>query len=408
MYIEPYVSVYFISFFFLSHLTKDSVEINGVILKGDEGHGPERILGALTRCILTFDKMKVEKSSMKKAKKVNESVAVSFARDILLAANRTRSGGDSYYCVDTMCSNPDLVCLCPMSSEAEPLQITVSCRSSTTFNSLNSEENNDAINKDNDNTATTHMLSKLGSFVSRDKSGWVKMRNKLTKRWKKRFCVLSEAGVFSYYEKEKPRPHGLRGQIDLLHATMGISEVGGTRYIVALVTKDKGLSKERQLCFNSKEEFMIWKPALENAINGGVNQSHGSDDIVYDNVGTLNHDDNNREAGEEKENLLKSEDSEEDDNTSNEDNSENEQTEKQNPPSTSNSPKRPRSSSITSNTPSGSGRSSRPAVYIKVRASTMYKASKLPIIGIDVLSSVSLFFFKSNIILFCLSFRIII
>jgi hypothetical protein len=81
-------------------LVRDSVSINGDLYKGDAGHGPERIMGALASKIRAFDKLSHQEapssgSFRKKIRqlRISEAQAISYARDILLACNRTRSAG---------------------------------------------------------------------------------------------------------------------------------------------------------------------------------------------------------------------------------------------------------------------------------------------------------------------------
>ncbi|KAM3575550.1 hypothetical protein VYU27_002542 [Nannochloropsis oceanica] len=56
---------------------------------------------------------------------LNEVQVVSHTMDILLACNRTQSGGDTYYCIEYLLRNPELVVVCPYSSHAEPLDISL-------------------------------------------------------------------------------------------------------------------------------------------------------------------------------------------------------------------------------------------------------------------------------------------
>ena len=265
-------------------MLRDSVSINGDLYKGDGGHGPERIIGALARCIMKFDKSATQNVNATRAYRkkfcITESQAVSYARDVLLACNRTRSGGDSYYCMDTLCSNHELVVLCPSSSEADPLRITVR------------HSGNDGIARRGSNVHGFH-----------DISGWILTRSGPNKSWKKRFGVLSE-GVLSYYEQAHPRPHGLRGQVLLAGATIGVSQVGttneesdtidelspsaptsqavafakiptrNTKYIVCIITKDR--SKERQIIFDDQNDFSLWNQSFRNAIKVSEVSARGS------------------------------------------------------------------------------------------------------------------------------------
>ena len=138
-------------------------------------------------------------------------------------------------------------------------------------------------------------MARRGSNVHgfHDISGWILTRSGPNKSWKKRFGVLSE-GVLSYYEQAHPRPHGLRGQVLLAGATIGVSQVGttneesdtidelspseptsqadafariptrNTKYIVCIITKDR--SKERQIIFDDQNDFSLWNQSFRNAI----------------------------------------------------------------------------------------------------------------------------------------------
>jgi hypothetical protein len=111
-------------------LMRDSVRIDDELFIGGSGHSPEMIIGALMRYIIGFDKSSPLSANATDAQKhkfyISESQALSYARDILLAGNRTRSGGDSYFCVNTLCKSPELAVIVPSSLEAEPWTINFS------------------------------------------------------------------------------------------------------------------------------------------------------------------------------------------------------------------------------------------------------------------------------------------
>lgn len=307
-------------------MARDSITINGELYKGDAGHGPERIVGGLTRCIVSHDRSAPQNASSGAAYRrkfgITEAQAVSYARDVLLACNRTRSGGDSYYCVDHLCSNPDLVVLCPSTAEAEPLKIVVRHTLSSPSADSPKGENKDGENDGDDDDRQKQPLRResLGHSVN-DMSGWILTRARSSKPWKRRFAVLSE-GVLSYYEHAAPRPHGLRGQLLLAGATVGVSQVGddddgseeenesgakdvegnpggaGTaaspshadsskkkfgriqpssaKYVVCIVAKSGGSTKERQIRFDDQTEFFLWNQSLRDSVQkkqGGKAQS---------------------------------------------------------------------------------------------------------------------------------------
>lgn len=112
-------------------LMRDCVEINGEIISGNSFHGPDRIVGRLSQQILLSDNASLHGNHTslhadETDRHITEAQAVSYSRDILLASDRTRSGGDSYFCAENLCLNRNLVILCPSSSEASPISVTVS------------------------------------------------------------------------------------------------------------------------------------------------------------------------------------------------------------------------------------------------------------------------------------------
>jgi PH domain len=220
-------------------LQRDKVLLCGEVIHGDSHHGPERMLAALTRCLLSVGR---DSESSAARSDLRESKALVYARDVLLAGNRTRSGGDSYYCVNTLCSNSDLVVVVPSGAEVEPVAIDVS-----------EDESDEALH------------TRLN-----DKSGWIRTRSKLQRSWRKHFFVLSE-GTLSYYEGAIPRPHGLRGQRVLTDASISIAKrkakengklTNNDEFVLSISLKD-GTAKDRLLLFESEDKLLDWVYALE-------------------------------------------------------------------------------------------------------------------------------------------------
>jgi PH domain len=222
-------------------LQRDSVSINGTVYRGDSSHGPERIFCALTRCILSTGRNSGTTSTQSD---LRESKALVYSRDILLAGNRTRSGGDSYFCVDTLCNNPDLVVVVPSGIEVEPVEISVT--------------------EDDSDESLHHRFY--------DKSDWIRTKTKLQRSWRRYFVVLSE-GMLSFYEGASPRPHGLRGQQVLADATISISKVTSklssslidsshNEFVVSISLKE-GNAKDRLLLFDSETKLLDWVYSLE-------------------------------------------------------------------------------------------------------------------------------------------------
>lgn len=232
-------------------LLRDSVEINGEVLAGESFHGPDRIVGKLTQQILSSDALlrgtpKRPRPDWEQSR-ITEAQAISYARDILLASDRTRSGGDSYFCAENLCLNRDLVVLCPTSTEAKPLSIRVSeCQ-------RKGSEDLDSANL----------------------SGWVSARSRSTKPWKKQYVVLEDF-VLSCYTEAEPKPHRLLEQVMLYgtevsssshhvqntkHASMTPSNGLVPEYIVKIATKDGRVVHE--YLFEDELDFLFWHEALK-------------------------------------------------------------------------------------------------------------------------------------------------
>lgn len=170
-------------------LCRDSVEINGSVLMGDAYRGPDRILGTLTRRILHYGGTSSSCTTMK-PDRITESQAVSYARDILLSSDRTRSGGDSYYCAEHLCMNRELVVICPTSVEAKPLSISVSPAGFGKGNP--SDDMHDVV------------------------CGWASVRIP-NKQWARTFLILG-CNILNCYAMADPIPHQLREKIHLKDA----------------------------------------------------------------------------------------------------------------------------------------------------------------------------------------------
>lgn len=224
-------------------LQRDSIVINLELFRGGSGHGPEKIIGALARNIVAISRSATAGSTRYS---IPECKAFAYARDILLSINRTRSGGDSYFCIDTLCKNLDLIVTVPSSREAEPLTINVEL-----------DENDDSTD-----------------YSINDKSGWIRTRNRLQRSWRKRFFVLSE-GTLSFYRNATPRPHRLRGQMVVTDATISVDkakEKPGV-FILSVVTKD-GL-EGRHMHFNNEDKLLSWVHALECTAKGKSSSGKG-------------------------------------------------------------------------------------------------------------------------------------
>ena len=104
---------------------------------GDQVGGAEAIVGVLVRHLADAAdtaKTQLVRILMQRAtthpsiEVIQESQILQCARNILMMCNRTQSGGDTYYCIDSLLNaglRNDLFTLAPVSNKAEPLEIWI-------------------------------------------------------------------------------------------------------------------------------------------------------------------------------------------------------------------------------------------------------------------------------------------
>ena len=237
-------------------LVRDSVEINGHVLTGESFHGPERIVGKLTQVILFSD----NRHNSEDANRITESQSVLYARNILLGADRTRTGGDSYYCAENLCTNRNLVVICPSSTEANPLSITVHASSGDRESSQR-----DMCHVD----TPTEMSSSVSTRSNSDEP------------WKKMHLVLSESNLHFHDESDRNCCQLLQ-KINLTGAKVTVSSncVGRDTLRegreLTVVTGDEALAQE--FLFEDEFEFFLWRSSLEKAaVKCGSHGKHTQD-----------------------------------------------------------------------------------------------------------------------------------
>lgn len=226
-------------------LCRDSVEINGNVLMGDAYRGPDRILGTLTRQILHYGGASSDR--------ITECQAVSYARDILLSSDRTRSGGDSYYCAEHLCLNRELVVICPTSVEAKPLSISVSPAGFGRGNP--SDDMHDVV------------------------CGWASVRLP-NKRWVRSFLILGR-NMLSCYAKAEPIPHKLREKIPLKDAVIDDSlshdlnsplpQQEQSIFQFSIMVNNKRV--RRDFLFDDEASYSFWRNAFDTAAQSAEENS---------------------------------------------------------------------------------------------------------------------------------------
>lgn len=245
-------------------LQRDTVEINGEMLSGNSFHGPERIVGKLTRLILSSNSSQ-HSIHDNMSYRITEAQAITYARDILLASGRTRSGGDSYFCAENLCLNRSLVVLCPSSSTVTPLNINVM---SMRFQKL---DNNHA------NVSTIRGIA----FT----------RRIAVKQWMRQYLVLSN-GVLSCYADDGPEPRTLLEKVKVKGAKVKFSrfepkDCSNTAklpkeaiigHMVKITTNDGKIIRE--YLFEEESNFMYWHDSLKEMADIAVEYTNFDEKIA--------------------------------------------------------------------------------------------------------------------------------
>ncbi|EJK74081.1 hypothetical protein THAOC_04263 [Thalassiosira oceanica] len=214
-------------------LRRDFVDVNGRVLSGEPF--PEPIMGSLALEIL----------SRYHGNDVTESQAVSCARDVLLACDRTKSSGDSYLCAENLCLNRDMVVLCPASTGAKPISIRV-------------------------------FGKKKALSSPRDIRGWVRSRID-EDGWDNLFFVLSDR-VLSCYSKSETKPHHLLREIQMDGTSISAAaQESGIGLWHALCIRSNDGKLEQEFRFDDDFDFSLWKASLREAAAVG-----GGDEAVND------------------------------------------------------------------------------------------------------------------------------
>ena len=221
---------------FWKFLGKTTVVINGHAIPANSPHNAERVVGALSRCVLEYSRS----GDHTKENLLTEIQSLSYSRDVLMGIWKSRSHDDAHNLIDTMTQNINLAICLPYQEDSNIyLHITYTTADDIADSSLNESQE--------------------------DLSGWVRTRSQAFKNWKNRYFVISES-VLSYYAHSSPRPHGLRGQIVLAGATlMAVDDrLESNLFILSIHAQD---DQERQLSFRNEEDFLEWKDALQKGID---------------------------------------------------------------------------------------------------------------------------------------------
>lgn len=262
---------------FWENMGQTTFSINGLTVPRSSQLASERIMGALTRCILEFDKAFLTSAEERDdgtdtvfdgtQSQISELQAVSYARHILLTVLRSKERQDGTFVVRYLLENPGVIVSEQhfMGNHESSVQMEVSFAGEDLPDEFLHPEEMAAW-------VWTRTRRKNQSAIAASVS---------TGKWKQRhtFAVLSGT-VLSYYAAASPRPHGLRGQL-VLSATTTVRDEGeeiapetgdgnsniknnGVRYVLCICSDNH---QDRLLSFESQVDAVAWKEAIQLAID---------------------------------------------------------------------------------------------------------------------------------------------
>lgn len=282
---------------FWKSMGQTTFSINGLTVSRKSQLASERIVGALTRCILEFDKAfwvaaEAEQHDgdndifLSEAAQISELQAVSYSRNILLNVLRSRERQDTACAVRYLLENHGVTVIEEHRSSSggsagstvgmdEPVHMEVS---------FAGEDLPDEFLPDTDEMATWVWIKRRRRVNSSSIAGAVASKASVaTSKRKQRhtFAVLS-GSVLSYYAASTPRPHGLHGQLVLTAATFVDDEGMETVYESNSDNVSTSAQKKKQryvlciaqegrqdwlLSFEKEEDCTAWKEALQLSID---------------------------------------------------------------------------------------------------------------------------------------------
>jgi len=222
--------------------------VNGFVVPRDTPLAAERIVGALSRCILEFDRAFAEESEidMDPTSLISELQALSYTRDILLSVFRTKQQQDAIFAVHNLLRNDSLVRIEPVETPEDAAAVHLEV----------------AFAGDDMPGDDFSQVEEISTWL------WTRRKDSPTSFWKKRFAVLSDGVVLSYFEAATPRPHGLRGQLALNGATVEIEDScpegrEEDKFVLCVNTTDE----QRWLSFEEEDIMKKWKNAIQRTID---------------------------------------------------------------------------------------------------------------------------------------------
>jgi len=276
---------------FWKNMGQTTFSINGLTVPRNSQLASERIVGALTRCILEFDKAFLAAAEAENdegttsdiimiptdaSSQISELQAVSYARNILLNVLRSKERQDAACAVKYLLENPGVIVVEENRSSSsgdsastagmdEPVHLEVS---------FAGEDLPDEFLPDGDGDMATWVWTKR----RRKNPSSIAASVPSSKRKPRHTYAVLSGTVLSYYAASTPRPHRLRGQLVLSADTTvedeGVETVtessdnaGSTkkkRYVLCIAQDGH---QDWLLCFEKQEDHAAWIDALQLSID---------------------------------------------------------------------------------------------------------------------------------------------
>jgi hypothetical protein len=292
---------------FWKNMARTTFSINGITVPRNSQFASERIIGALTRCILEFDKALLASEGENEddndplipdyqldgsvgycLAEITELQSVSYARTILLSVLRSKERQDTASTVKYLMENPGVMVVERRNGDGSIIEEQVSLEVSFVGDDLPDEFLPDDETEELSAWMWTRVRRPAGTSIAASVSSTVS-----SSKWKPRYNYVVLSGtVLSYYEAADPRPHGLKGQFVLTSdATVKyegeeiVTESSGmsgndnssgtknkkTRYVVCISAPNR---QDRLLSFDNKDDALVWKETIELAIQSVGSARH--------------------------------------------------------------------------------------------------------------------------------------
>ena len=252
---------------FWKNMNQTTFSINGLTVHRNTQLASERIIGALTRCILEYDKEYCASEEREidgiETTYISELQALSYARHILLTVLRSKERQDTSFVVRYLLENPSVVI-----SEQSP-------GDENFVNPVNIEVSFAGEDLPDEFLHSEEIASWVWTRTRRKNPSSIAATVAATGRKQRYTYAVLSGTVLSYYAAASPRPHGLRGQLVLCSTTTvrydgeeivpeNDSSVTGVRHVLCIVSENH---QDRLLSFDNYNDLMTWKDVIQLAID---------------------------------------------------------------------------------------------------------------------------------------------